>query len=314
MSTQSLSQLLLPEGEFRVIRCEIADKLLACGDGDSALLYLYILRHGGAADEPSATRDLHFTKERYDRAFFTLTSLTLAMQPEETKKESAPRYTSAELRGARRDDHHFSAVCEEVEVLLKKTLNESQLRTLFTIYNYLGLPADVIIELIGFLKQEQGSVQVADIRREAYRWADMGIFTAEAAQDYLSRRETERPLIEAMFKAMGTAPREPKPVERRLISYAVARGFPPEAMELAVERTKRTLKKFSISYVRRILEDWEKKGVHTVSEITAIEPEMAESARKDEEIAAPDPSKLSEWEKEWLDEVARFKKQREESE
>ena len=266
MSTQSLSHLLLPEGEFRVIRCDIADKLLECGDGDSALLYLYILRHGGAADEKSAMRALNLTKEKYDRALFTLTGLIITGQ----------------------------------------TLTVAQLRTLFTIYDFLGLPAEVIMELLGCLKRELGAVRILDIRREAYRWADMGLYTAEAAQDYLARREAERPLTEAMFAALGAEPREPKPMEKRLISYAVAHGFPPEAMELAVQRTHRALKKFSADYVRRILESWEQKGVHTISEITALEPET-ESGRQEPAITSPDASKLSEWEKEWLDEVARYK-------
>ncbi len=306
MSTQSLSHLLLPEGEFRVIRCDIADKLLECGDGDSALLYLYILRHGGAADEKSAMRALNLTKDKYDRALFTLTGLIITGQPEEPQKESAPDYTPAELRVARGEDHRFSAVCDTVEGLFGKTLTVAQLRTLFTIYDFLGLPAEVIMELLGCLKRELGAVRILDIRREAYRWADMGLYTAEAAQDYLARREAERPLTEAMFAALGAEPREPKPMEKRLISYAVAHGFPPEAMELAVQRTHRALKKFSADYVRRILESWEQKGVHTISEITALEPET-ESGRQEPVITSPDASKLSEWEKEWLDEVARYK-------
>ena len=203
MSTQSLSHLLLPEGEFRVIRCDIADKLLECGDGDSALLYLYILRHGGAADEKSAMRALNLTKEKYDRALFTLTGLIITGQPEEPQKESAPDYTPAELRVARGEDHRFSAVCDTVEGLFGKTLTVAQLRTLFTIYDFLGLPAEVIMELLGCLKRELGAVRILDIRREAYRWADMGLYTAEAAQDYLARREAERPLTEAMFAALG---------------------------------------------------------------------------------------------------------------
>ena len=312
MSTQSLSHLLLPEGEFRVIRCDIADKVLACADGDSALLYLYTLRHGAAAEADAAMRALGLTRARYERALFTLTSLTVAGQPEEPKKESAPRYTTAELRGARSEDHRFSAICDEVELLLKKPLGDGQLRTLFTIYNYLGLPAEVIIELVGFLKREMGAVTVSDIKKEAYRWADMGLYTAEDAQKYLSLRETERPLTEALFAAMGTAPREPKPVERRLISYAAAHAFPPEAMELAVARTKRTLKKFSVDYVRRILESWDGKGIHTVSEITAAEPENEKLNEKEKQaFAPPDAAKLSDWEKEWLDEVARFRQQKE---
>lgn len=77
----SLASLLLPEGEFRVIRCEIADKLIACGDGDSALLYLYALRRGERLEEKAAMRDLGFSKERFDRAVFTLTGLTVRESP-----------------------------------------------------------------------------------------------------------------------------------------------------------------------------------------------------------------------------------------
>ena len=41
-----MTSVLLPEGELRVARCDTLDKLIAVGDGDAALLYLYILRHG----------------------------------------------------------------------------------------------------------------------------------------------------------------------------------------------------------------------------------------------------------------------------
>ena len=50
--------VVLPEGELRVARCDTLDKLIAVGDGDAALLYLYVLRHGGAADGKAAARAL----------------------------------------------------------------------------------------------------------------------------------------------------------------------------------------------------------------------------------------------------------------
>lgn len=312
MPSPSLSQLLLPDGEFRVIRCDIADKLLDCADGDGALLYLYILRHGAAANETSACRALGFSKERYERALFTLTSLTLSTQPEEPLKTTAPAYTSPELKKARGTDHRFAAVCDEAEGLLGKTLTESQLRSLYTIYDHLGLPADVIMELLGYLKRELGTVRLADIRREAYRWADMGLYTAEAAQTYLASREAERPLTEAMFAALGTEPRAPKAMEKRLISYAVAHGFPPESMELAVRRTMRTLGKFSTDYVRKILESWQTKGIHTLAEITALEPENEKkNAAQAPTFTPPNPDAVSDWEKEWLEEVKRYQEGKE---
>ena len=52
-----MTSVLLPEGELRVARCDMLDKLIAVGDGDAALLYLYILRHGGT-DGSAAARAL----------------------------------------------------------------------------------------------------------------------------------------------------------------------------------------------------------------------------------------------------------------
>ena len=74
------TSVLLPEGELRVARCDMLDKLIAVGDGDVALLYLYILRHGGAADGTAAARALHLSAERYERAAFTINQLSAPAQ------------------------------------------------------------------------------------------------------------------------------------------------------------------------------------------------------------------------------------------
>lgn len=60
-----MTSVLLPEGELRVARCDMLDKLIAVGDGDAALLYLYILRHGGT-DGSAAARALRLSADRYD--------------------------------------------------------------------------------------------------------------------------------------------------------------------------------------------------------------------------------------------------------
>ena len=73
-----MTSVLLPEGELRVARCDMLDKLIAVGDGDAALLYLYILRHGGT-DGSAAARALRLSADHYERAAFTLnTPATLA--------------------------------------------------------------------------------------------------------------------------------------------------------------------------------------------------------------------------------------------
>lgn len=307
----SLSSLLLPETAFCVMRCDIADKLIACGDGDSALLYLYVLRRGERLDETAAMRELGFSRERFDRAVFTLTSLTVresapAPTPSLTEK---PKYTAAELRQARESDHKFAAVCVTAEDTLGRALSESHVRSLFTIYDHLGMPAEVMIELLCYLKRDRDVVSRRDIEREAYLWADMGLFTCQEAQAYLVRAEAAKPLMTAMLTALRVVGREPAAAERNLISMCIEKGFPPDAVALAAKRMEQNIGKFSLNYLRKILTLWDEKGVHTVAEITALEPE---SAAKQQQQAAPaaQPEKLESWEREWLEEVERRKRAR----
>lgn len=323
----SLASLLMPEGEFRVIRCEIADKLIQCGDGDAALLYLYIIRHGNRFQEAQAMRDLRLPKERFERAVFTLTNLAIAQSPTATEitPSPAPRYTASELRAARADDHRFRAVCDTAESILGRPLTDALQRTLYTVYNHIGLPAEVIIELLSYLGRDKGAIKGRDIEREACIWSDKGILTTADAQRYLSEVEAEKPLRDALFQTLGVVGRAPTAAERSLIALCLEKGFPPDALQLAIQRMKRGIGQFSASYLRKMLSSWDQKGVHTVAEITALEPE---SIRKNQptapvteppfgNAAAPaagsaQPAQLADWEKEWLEEVKRRRAAREE--
>ncbi len=64
-----MTSVLLPEGELRVARCDTLDKLIAVGDGDAALLYLYILRHGS---EDGRTARAHFIRRGARRSRSTI--------------------------------------------------------------------------------------------------------------------------------------------------------------------------------------------------------------------------------------------------
>lgn len=301
----------LPEGEMRVAPCGMLDKLIAAADGDAALLYLYVLRHG-RADEIAAMRALHLSKERYERAAFTLNGLVTPAAPaQEDKPADAPQYTSDELRRARLDDRNFAGVCASAEGVLGRTLTESQLRCLLTAYDHLGLSAEAILELLAYLKGEKGTVRVSDIRREAYLWADMGVVSAQQAQQYLSRKANEKPLSEAVYKALGVDPAQPAPKAQRVCRFALAHGFPPEAIELAVRRTDKQQGHKSLDYTLGILRRWDEAGVHTVSEITALEPETR--AAVGQNLAQPtDPGTLAAWEQDWVARVRSHRRKTEE--
>lgn len=305
----SLASLIPTGGEFCVLRAQVVDKLLACCDGDSALLYLYLVRQGASFDERAALRALGMTRERFDRAVHTLTSLQLVTTPVETQLRPSdpsarpPRYTVSEMRARREGDHRFASVCQTAEAVLGRALTESQLRTLMTAYEHLGLPADVLIDLLTYLHREKGIVSRRDIDEQAHLWADMGIFTAEAAAEFLARRAAEKPLMDSMLRALDMTGRDPAPDEYRYLSGFIRQGFDADALALGKERMYARLGKFSWKYLKGILDSWHQKGVHTAAEITAVEPALR--APQPAAPSAPSASEtggLADWEQDWLNE------------
>ncbi len=299
---------------MRAVSCETLDKLITIKDGDAALLYLYVLRNGNGADEKEAIRALEMSQDRYDKAVFSLSGLSIPPAKEKDKQQEAPKYTPDELRRAREDDHRFSAVCSSAEDTLGHTLTEPQLRCLLTAYDHLGLSAEAIIELLALLKSEKETVRTPDIRKEAYKWADMGVTTAEAAQEYIAKLRSEKPLLEAIYKAIGADPEQPPPRAQRICTFALSHGFPPDAVELAMKRTATNKGRNSLDYTLGILKRWDNAGVHIVSEITALEPEghavpLAAAAGGSEPT---DNAVLEQWEQDWAERVRSHKRKTEE--
>ena len=302
----SLTSLIPAGSEYCVLRADAVDRLLSCGDADGALLYLYLIRRGSDFREEDAMRDLHFSPERMERAVFTLTNLQIAsaprdLRPAKSTGSPSPRYTVSELRARRTDDRRFEAVCQTAESVLGRMLTESQLRTLYTAYDHLGLPADVLIDLLTYLKQEKQTVTRRDIEEQAYLWADMGIYTAQASAAFLSRLEKEKPIIADMLRALDMAGRSPSPSEYRYLSEFIRQGFDADAVELAKDRLYQRIGRFSWKYLKGILDSWHDKGVHTVEEITALEPAVKQQTAPSP--AAPQSEKLQDWEKDWLDQL-----------
>ena len=104
-----------------------------------------------------------------------------------------------------------------------------------------------------------------------------------------------------MLRALDMAGRSPSPSEYRYLSEFIRQGFDANAVGLAKERLYQRIGRFSWKYLKGILDSWHDKGVHTVEEITALEPAVKQQAAPSP--AAPQSEKLQDWEKDWLDQL-----------
>lgn len=251
-----------------------ADKLIECGDGDCALLYIYLMRRG-MTSPGSLARALGMTPQRLNAAAGKLKSLGLLSGGDFAPRADAiPEYTAEEIVRRSEHDEGFRAVLAECERVLGHTLTGADTRTLFGIYDYLGLPVDVIMVLLHHCAEEcrrrygAGRVPTTrQIEKEAYVWVNREIMTLEQAEEYIREREARREAVERLRRAFGINDRQLSPSERKYLDEWLALGFTGEAIELAYDRTVTNTGSLKWSYMDKIIRSWHEKGLFTPEEI-----------------------------------------------
>ena len=164
-------------------------------------------------------------------------------------------------------DSGFRDVLAECERVLGHTLSGADTRTLFGIYDYLGLPTDVIMVLLHHCAEEcrrrygPGRVPtMRQIEKEAYIWVNREIMTLEQAEEYIRSREEMREGTEQLRRSFGIRDRQLSPTERKYIEGWFALGFGVEAIELAYDRTVTNTGSLKWSYMDKIIRSGTKRA------------------------------------------------------
>ena len=272
-----MSSVLLP-GSIVAMSDQAADRLLRLDNGDAALLYLHLLRHGDVAN-------LKWEPARLDRAHAALKTVGMAPDiapapdvPVENPA-SPPEYQTEDIVAVLGDPaSSFPSLCNEVERQLGKKLNTIELKSLFTLYDHLALPVEVILLLVSWCGEETQrkygpgkKPTMTTIRKEGFVWARKGVDTLERADAHIQRMTSLHSRENEVLRLLEISPRPLVEREKTYIAAWDEMGFDNEALRMAYERT--VLKKQSMdwTYMNGILRRWHEKGLHTAASITAAD-------------------------------------------
>ncbi|MGX8699029.1 MAG: hypothetical protein ACSW8F_03750, partial [bacterium] len=127
---------VLPAPESVTMSGDAARRLVGCGSGDAALVYLYILESGGRFDLEDSARRTGRTPKQIEAAMEVLRRLDLVSGEEKPKEklrrpEELPQYTTEDIRRELREGQTFKYLCGEVEAALGRKLSTQDLLTLF---------------------------------------------------------------------------------------------------------------------------------------------------------------------------------------
>ncbi len=153
---------------------------------------------------------------------------------------------------------------QSAEKKLGKSLSAHDLSTLFGLYDWLGLPIDVI-ELLLTYCAERGKTNMRYIEKTAIGWAEEGIDTPEKAAEHLLLRKNG---TREIMRAFGQGRRMPSEVEEGYIKkWLQEYHMPVKLAVMACERTILRLGSVSFPYADSILKDWHDMGVRTEEDV-----------------------------------------------
>lgn len=274
------------------------DRLLAAHDGDVALLWLWLSRHG-APDLEGAARDLCRTRAEMEAAWEKLTRMELAgdaerlpvpvsagaaAAPAEPRfpPREMPEYTAKDI--VERGDPAFTALVAEAQRVLGHGLSTPDLKKLFGIYDYLALPAEVVMQLLHYcVSSSRGRLpSMRYIEQEAYLWADREILTLEQAEAYIAEQARRQRESTAVAELLGIRGRELTGTEEKHIRAWIEADTPRELISLAYDRTMTNTGALKWGYMNKILQSWREKGLRSVAEVQEkdLPPRRREPAKQ----------------------------------
>ncbi len=279
---------------YFLVSNHFVDTYLCEANGSFVKVYLYILRHcnnqnlklsdiAGAlnlleSDVIRALKYWHkqnvlsFTKtgeETFSLEFFESPS-TLEQALETTEKETKPTpskpssmptavsYSKSDITTYMKNNDGIRHMFMISEQLLNRTLTDRDCKILFGMYDYLGLPIEVIFTLLEHCISS-GKSNMKYIEKVAYSWADRGIDTLAKASMFV-KEENELSLMFKKFKKMFkiTGREFTNAEENYLKNWVFELKATDTAIEAAYEKAVANTGKISFGYMDAILKNGSK--------------------------------------------------------
>lgn len=176
-------------------------------------------------------------------------------------------YDSEVLANAIEKDVGFRGMKEVAEGCLGKMLNRNDINSLFYLYDYVSLSAELICGIIEYCVSK-GKTSMQYIVKTALAMSDQGIDTYDKFESELKRREIQEKNNAKTKQLLGIGSRMLTPKEEGYFSaWYDEMGFDYEMVRYAFEKTVDTIGSAKLPYINKILESWFEKGYKTPQDV-----------------------------------------------
>lgn len=183
-------------------------------------------------------------------------------------------------------DGELSALMEEAQMILGKTLSSGDAATLLMLRDTYGVPAEVLIMIIQYCASvDKGNMHA--VEKEAINWSDEGILTMEQAdekiKDLTERRDAWNRVSRVFgFKNVGSPTKKQLEFAARWISEW---KFTDDMLREAYERCVDAKGMYEINYINGILSNWYKNKIVNIEELRNADAARMMSDKSEKKIS-----------------------------
>jgi len=196
--------------------------------------------------------------------------------------KSKPAYTNEEIE-LYKSQPEAMRIFNYAEKILGKLLKTNELTILFSFYDWLRLPVEVIEKLLDYCASI-GKKHFNYIEAVAIDWADKGIDSADRVDEYTERFKNNYLKILKFFGITDRVPidKEIAFMDRWTDDYKMSLEMIKEACSITIMNTSSA----SFSYADTILKNWKDQNINTVKDAENSKKEFKETKKKNENSVA----------------------------
>lgn len=155
-------------------------------------------------------------------------------------------------------------LCALSQNILGKTLNNSDLETIYWFYDELGFSPEVISMLLEYcVSKDKRNMKY--IEKVAIGWHENGITTMSQAESYIKAESEKNSYFYSLRKLFGITDRNlSKSEELYLKTWQNDYGMSEEMIALAYEYCILSTNKLSFPYINSIVKGWFERGIKTI--------------------------------------------------
>ena len=260
------------------------EKHLASASGNELKVLIYIFSHGGICDEAQMAKELGIPSGDISSAlafwrgagiisYGKSEEVQITIVSETKPSEKTVSYSQKEIADAINGNEDVRSLMNFASQTIGKILTPNEQGIILSLIDSMSMGCELVMGIIDYCCNTMDKKSVRYIERTAAKMHDEdGVDTYEKFEEYIARKSKEKTFENIVRSIIGAENRALTKTEREIIAGFAAANVSDELISVAYERTIGAIGKPSLSYMSKIIENWNTQGIKNKADLDGMKP------------------------------------------